>query len=192
MYEIEVKVPLLLDTEIGPIRDAAESCRERLLSLGAQEIDRRLQTDLYLQHPNVDFRLTDEAFRIRCQEWRGENRRDIRLTYKGPRVSERTKARIEQELSLGPNVTREGALSLLGSLGFTLSAEVSKERWTYDFLKMVLCIDIVPELGAFMEVEMKGENIEEGEEQILAFLEENGWSEVENRSYLELLEGGQS
>ena len=47
-------------------------------------------------------------------------------------------------------------------------------------------------LGAFMEAEVMGDDIEDGEGRILAFLEENGWEDIENISYMELLEGGQS
>ncbi len=192
MYEIEVKAVLFLGSVEASIREAAQQARKKLLCLGAQERDHRIQTDLYLEHPSLDYRLTDEAFRIRCQEWREERRNNIELTYKGPRISERTKTRTEHELPLGPTASREGALELFGSLGFNLSKEVVKERWTFDHGDMVLCIDVVLGLGAFMEVEVMGDDIEGGEGRILAFLGENGWDDIENRSYMELLEGGQS
>ena len=192
MYEIEVKAVLFLGPSEASIMEAAKEAREKLLSIGARERDHRFQTDLYLEHPSLDYRLTDEAFRIRCQEWRGEGKSNIELTYKGPRISERTKTRIEYEVPLGPTASRENALALFESLGFSPSREVVKERWTFDHGDMVLCIDIVPGLGAFMEAEVMGDDIEDGEGRILAFLEENGWEDIENRSYMELLEGGQS
>ncbi len=192
MYEIEVKAVLFLGSSEASIREAAQQAREKLLSIGVQERDHRIQTDLYLEHPSLDYRLTDEAFRIRCQEWKEERRSDMHLTYKGPRISERTKTRTEHELPLGPKATREGALKLFGSLGFNFSKEVVKERWTFDHGDMILCIDVVLGLGAFMEAEVMGDDIEGGEERILAFLEENGWNDTENISYMELLEGGQS
>ncbi len=192
MYEIEAKAVLFLGPSEASIREAAREAREKLISLGARERDHRVQTDLYLEHPSLDYRLTDEAFRIRCQEWRGEGRRNMELTYKGPRISERTKTRIEHEVPLGPEASREEALTLFGSLGFNFSREVVKERWTFDHGEMVLCVDVVLGLGAFMEAEVMGDDIEDGEGRILTFLGENGWRDIENRSYMELLEGGQS
>ena len=192
MYEIEVKAVLFLGSSEASIREAAREAREKLLSLGVQERDHRIQTDLYLQHPSLDYRLTDEAFRIRCQEWRGEGRSNMELTYKGPRISERTKTRIEHEVPLDPTASREGTLTLFESLGFHLSKEVAKERWTFDHGEIALCIDVVLGLGAFMEAEVMGDDIEDGEGRILAFLKGNGWDDIENRSYMELLEGGQS
>ncbi len=192
MYEIEVKAVLFLGSSEASIREASLKARKKLLSIGVEEMDHRIQTDLYLEHPSVDYRLTDEAFRIRCQEWKEEGRGDMHLTYKGPRISERTKTRTEHELPLGPAASREGTLELFGSLGFNFSKEVVKERRTFEYGDLIICIDVVLGLGAFMEVEVKGDDIGEGEERILAFLKENGWNETENRSYMELLDGGQS
>ncbi|MDZ7620691.1 MAG: class IV adenylate cyclase, partial [Patescibacteria group bacterium] len=84
-YEVEQKFP----TEGF---DAVRTKLRRLHARFAETTDE--ETDLYFNHPQRDFRETDEAFRIR--------RRGLanRVTYKGPKIDATTKTRRELELPL--------------------------------------------------------------------------------------------
>ena len=79
------------------------------------------QEDIYLSHPSRDFRVTNEALRIR--RIGDENR----ITYKGPRLSGPTKTREEIEISLDHGqVAFEQLLRLLENLGFSAGRDDSQ------------------------------------------------------------------
>ena len=88
-YEVEVKYRLVDHAQL----------RERLESRGACREPAVVQADIYLSHPSRDFRLTNEAFRIR--RIGDENR----ITYKGPRRSGPTKTREEIEIAFSGEMT---------------------------------------------------------------------------------------
>ncbi|MFZ1315045.1 class IV adenylate cyclase, partial [Methanothrix sp.] len=80
MIEVEVKAR------------AEEGTKERIASLGATPIQVENHLDLYFNSPLRDLRTSDEALRIRIKE------DGARLTYKGPRLDQKTKSR--QELTV--------------------------------------------------------------------------------------------
>jgi len=168
MIEVEVKAR------------APEDLAERIAALGATLLAVENHHDLYFNSPQRDFKESDEALRIRIKE------EGARLTYKGPKLDQTTKSRLEWTVLIDDPLQME---QILSSLGFVLSAQVRKRRAKYSYDKAVLAIDEVEGLGRFVEVEAKGEgDYEEQKQKVLSILSRLGLHESIRSSYLELLE----
>lgn len=168
--EFEVKAP------VPP--EAVAALRARLgAPLAVEE-----HADLYLRHPCRDFRSTDEALRLSRRADR------VELTYKGPRLDARTKARREVVLAVPDHGQ---ARDLLSGLGFEPAAEVRKTRALHHVAGFEVAVDDVPGLGVFVELERslpEGADRGEAEREALALLASWGLARTERASYLELLE----
>src|SRR5690348_3273474 len=88
-----------------------DALRHRLSELGAEFGPPVEQVDLYFAHPARDFAKTDEAFRLRREgqaNW---------FTYKGPKLDQTTKTRLEIELPIADGQARaEQAIELAAAL----------------------------------------------------------------------------
>jgi adenylate cyclase class 2 len=168
MIEVEVKAR------------APEDIAERIAALGATLFVVENHHDLYFNSPQRDFKESDEALRIRIKE------EGARLTYKGPRLDQTTKSRLERTVKIDDPLQME---QILGALGFVLSAQVKKRRAKYSYEGVVLALDDVVGLGRFVEVEAEGEgDYEEQKQTVLSILSRLGLHESIRCSYLELLE----
>lgn len=157
MYEVELKVPADLDR-----------VRARLGDLGAESLGMVTQIDTYYDAPHRDFAETDEALRIRREEYGGEedgNEEDgseedrgdesggdgtTQITYKGPLVEAESKTREEIEMRV-PDSDRMDAI--LQSAGFDPAATVRKDRERYALDGYTITLDSVEGVGEFVEVE---------------------------------------
>ena len=112
-----------------------------------------LQRDIYFNHPQRNFRGTDEALRIRTS---GDQNA---LTYKAPRLDTFTRTRPETEIPFlaGANST-EQMRSILLSLGFRVIETVEKTRrvapFTWEGQPVEVTLDEARSLGTFLEIEI--------------------------------------
>lgn len=178
MLEVEVK---FRNTE--PARVLA-----RLLALGAQRIEERIDADQYFNAPDRDFAQTDEAFRLRRIGSRNM------LTYKGPKRDSITKTRTEIEVPLGAGeAVADDVERMFVSLGYRPVAIVRKQRTVYhlehDRFDIEACLDEVGYVGSYVELEIvtEQEQAEEAKDIVLNLAEKLGLKDQERRSYLELL-----
>ena len=170
MLEVEVKAKV---DDLGPIQTRIQ---ERGFSLSGTEE----HSDVYLNHPARDFASTDEALRLRRVR-RGEVEETI-LTYKGPKLDPTTKTRKE----INVNVAGD-ALSLLQLNGYTPVLTVKKSRRVYCKEDIEVCLDTVPGLGSFVEIECQSRELEDARARVMSLAGELGLEALERRSYLELL-----
>ena len=169
MIEVEVKARAKIDTQ------------ERIEALGAKPLKVENHHDLYFNSPLRDFKMSDEALRIRIKE------EGARLTYTGPKLDRETKSRLEWTVKIDDPLQMEQILRILG---FELSAEVCKRRTKYSFGDIVIALDEVEGLGIFLEAEAVGDdtNWEAQRERVLSILTRLGLDEPIRSSYLEMLE----
>ncbi len=170
MQEYEIEIKAYCDDQMSVIRS--------LEGMGAEKIGSHTETDVYFNHPSRDFKVTDEALRIRrmC----GKNI----LTYKGAKIGTASKTRIEEEAEVSDfDVMKR----ILFHLGFIETGMVLKERMVYRAHGIEICIDKVNGLGCFVELEKKGVDIKSVEEELFILAERLNLSKFERRSYLELL-----
>ena len=148
-----------------------------------------LQRDIYFNHPQRNFRETDEALRIRTS---GDQNA---LTYKGPRLDTFTRTRPETEIPfLAGATSTEQMQSVLLVLGFRIIETVEKTRRVAPFLwegqPVEVTLDEARSLGTFLEIEMLAseDNWHLARDQIVRLAEH--WQILdlrEPRSYLRML-----
>lgn len=166
--ELEIKVPC----------EDLNVLENRLKGMGASHVEDLDQVDLYFSHPGRDFGVTDEALRLRR-----ENERTV-ITYKGPKLDKDTKLR--EEIELG--VEDIDLMSLiLERLGFRPVIKIEKRRTVYELQGIHFCLDRLPGLGDFVEMEWQGEDLDAGKKKIMELKQKLGLVGNERRSYLELL-----
>jgi len=167
----------MLEIEIKCYCDDDEKVRKKLSEIGAGFIEKRRESDVYFNHPSRDFKETDEALRLRNVNGK------CRITYKGPKVSLITKARIEHETETGDFTTIR---NILLSLGFVESGVVEKDRHIFSYRTMEISIDYVDGLGIFVEIEQIGRLKDKIEKELFDTASKLGLTKFERRSYLEL------
>ncbi len=172
-----------VEVEVKARVDDLETARRRLFKQGARQVTEIHQIDRYFDHPCRSFKDTDEAVRVRTEA--GETV----LTYKGPKMDEETKTRHETEVQIG---SADDAVELLESLGFTPAPLVEKNRQVYELGEVTVCLDRVEDVGTYVELEQVTDpsEVDEARERLIEVAEELELTDLERRSYLELLIGG--
>jgi len=168
----------MLEVEIKAYCDDPDALRARLAELGGALEGSLIEEDSYFNHPSRDFAETDEAFRIRSTP------EGPVVTYKGPKIGERSKTRYENEVPIGD---ADAFSDILTRLGFRPVRVVKKRRELYALEGAHVCLDSIEGLGHFAEVEILSEDREEAEKKLFSLAEKLGLSRFERRSYLELL-----
>lgn len=178
LYEVELKFSLPDAGHILP----------RLDELGCVAGAPVEQIDRYFNHPARDFRMTNEAFRIRSV---GNSNC---LTYKGPVADQATKTRREIEIPVADGVESARQMSdMLTILGFRRVRDVCKTRTPWSLAwqgrQFELALDIVPNVGTFLEIELIVEESgrDAARDAILELAERLKLTQPERRSYLELV-----
>lgn len=117
---------------------------------GFREVRRFTQQDEYFNHPERDFRITDEALRIRREQHAGKAAY-CSLTYKGPNTSHIGQSRRELETRVKDE---QKMRQILQALGFHSVAEVKKRRKEYKKEDLTVCLDELDGLGSYIELEI--------------------------------------
>lgn len=183
MIEVELKFPL---ADRNTLLTALDRVHPGL------SFQQRQETDEYFQHPCRDFKVTDEALRIRLSGG------VVELTWKGPKLDPRTKSRKELELTVNEltetSDQRHNRLrEILLALGFSSAGLVHKTRHIAKFLfhqRLVqVSIDTVEDLGLFAELEIICDPSEQAgaTELLLQLAEQLELKHTERRSYIALL-----
>lgn len=145
--------------------------------LGAKHVKSIDEYDVYYNHPSRDFAVTDEAVRLRS-----DNEKSI-FTYKGPKLSSRSKSRVEREVAIDDYDTMD---KILKDLGFVRVDAIKKYRQIYRYQDIDVCIDTVEGLGTFVELEKQGTEQEIIEDELFHLASLLGLVKFERTSYLEM------
>jgi len=168
----------ILEIEIKAYCDNPEEIISKLKNTGASFLSSETEKDVYYNSPDRDFASTDEALRIRSI-----NEKNI-LTYKGPKIGLKAKSRIEEETEF---CDYRSMVKIFQNLGFVESGRVEKIRKKYRTKGIEVCIDSVQGLGNFIELEKKGTDRINIENELFLFAKELGLVNFERKSYLEML-----
>jgi adenylate cyclase class 2 len=134
--EAKIKVPVL-----GPVAD-------KLRELGAEFLHDVRQIDTYFTDTNKLLHKNDCGLRIR-QEFT-ESRHSTMVTFKGARLQSRYKSRPEYETGISDAGTME---KIFESLGYAKRLTFEKKRAVWQISDCIICLDELPRLGCFVEVE---------------------------------------
>ena len=88
MIEVEVKAKI----------NSFDEMRKKLDEIGAIKTKTEHQEDRYFNSPVKDFAQTDEALRIR--ETKSDEKHNLFITYKGPKIDAKSKTRQEVEMEI--------------------------------------------------------------------------------------------
>ena len=152
-----------------------------------------IQQDDYYQHPVRDFRISDEALRLRTVIF-SAGTAQYQICYKGPRLDAVTKSRAEMECDLTGDQPTQGMHGLLTALGFTAAGQVRKERRLYRVpyvgREVLVSVDRVDGLPAYAELELvcADADREAATAVILQLADRLNFGPSERRSYLEILQ----
>jgi adenylate cyclase class 2 len=184
MIEVEAKFAV----------DAAERLFAAVQAINPCEpFEESEESDEYFNHPARDFRITDEALRIRRT---GDS---VQLTWKGPRLDSVTKSRKELELPIASEVaalafTTNQLRDILLALGFVPAGIVRKKRKTTTLLfedrRFTVSFDQVEGLRFYAELEILCEEEQRASAtaSLLRLAEFLGLHQSERRSYIELVQ----
>ncbi len=115
--------------------------------MGASLLQEVRETDLYLQ--GTDHPLKRGCV-LRLRKQTGPHGEKAFLTFKGPKQKKRFKTRFEAETQVGDF---QSAQKIFSELGFTPTITVRKKRQIWTWKRCQICLDRVPPLGCFVEVE---------------------------------------
>jgi adenylate cyclase class 2 len=142
--EIEAKVKV----------DSLDAVAVRLGSLGAKLLDRLVQRDCYFNDSDGRLASSDKGLRIRRQSSAGVDK--VILTYKGKRGKSQYKSRAEYEVQVDDY---DNMVSVLDGLGYKVALSFVKRRQIWLLNGCEVCLDELPMLGSFVEVEGSGETL---------------------------------
>jgi adenylate cyclase class 2 len=185
MIEVEAKFAVDAPEQLFAAVQAINPC---------EPFEESEEIDEYFNHPARDFRITDEALRIRRT---GDS---VQLTWKGPRLDAVTKSRKELELPISYEAaalafTADQLRDILLALGFTSAGIVRKKRKTttvlFDDRHFTVSFDQVEGLAFYVELEILCEEAQRAgaTASLLRLAEHLGLHQSERRSYIELVQG---
>ena len=177
MIEVEVKAKI----------ESFDEMRKKLDEIGAVKVKTEHQEDRYFNSPVKDFAETDEALRIR--ETRSDEKHNLFITYKGPKIDAKSKTREEVEMEIED---ADKCSKIFENLGFKEVRTVVKDREYYKYENYEISLDDVHGLEPYMEIEISLEDncdYTEAQNSIFELFEKLGITDgFERTSYLELLE----
>lgn len=155
-----------------------DDSRVLLGKLGARHVAELTQRDRFYDCEDRKLLANDSGLRIR--QVSSDGQQEVLMCFKGPRQGGVFKRREEIEFAVGD---LESAGQFLEALGFSRSLEVSKQRSLWELRGCDVCLDEVEQLGCFVEVEGKDEQVVAEVLRMLGLADE----EVIHCSYAEML-----
>lgn len=134
--------------------DSLEPVAERLASLGARHIADLAQNDAYFFDAEGKLVKSGCGLRLRSETTAGQT--VSILTFKGTRQKGAYKIRPEYET---PIENADAMLKILEGLGYHSRLIVNKSRRLWEMDGCEVCLDNVPPLGSFVEVEGESETV---------------------------------
>lgn len=142
-----------------------DDIRTRLISLRAELVSRVVETNVMLDHPQLDLRGRGCGLRIRAiRKQESERIARVTVTFKGALRPGRFKIREEVEYT----ATDPDEVALLfEKLGFETSLLFEKKRETWKLDECIIELDEPPIIGRFVEIECEDEaSIQEMQEKL--------------------------
>lgn len=190
MLEVEVKVKIDDQNQSKTGNNDFKNIGEILLDLGFTKEESVFEKDTYFNGKTKDLRASDMALRIRENRNLDSGEVVFLLTFKGPKIDDSTMTRQETEFEI-PSF--EHGKMLLDGLDYFVAGEVEKTRISYIKDDITCCVDLVKNLGKFLEIEIMAEEEEYdlAISRIKELLGKLGLSldDTIRNSYLSMLEG---
>ena len=126
-----------------------KNVEQRIIGLGAKLVKQKKQVDKYFGEINL-FKKLGYSFLIRV---RNEGDKKF-LTYKGAK-SKKDGAWEEYEFNIDNEIMAD---AMLKAMGLEKIIEVNKNRIEYKLDNLTICLDVIENLGCFIEIESQDDN----------------------------------
>ncbi len=124
---------------------------ERLSRFSAKRESLLRQVDTYLDNKNKDMLTSDCSLRLRSEsDLENPENSQIILAYKGPRNDDKYKSREEIETNISDI---DAFCEIMKKLGYERSLSFDKLRETWLLDDCLVCLDRLPLIGNFVEIE---------------------------------------
>ncbi|MBN1457828.1 MAG: class IV adenylate cyclase [Sedimentisphaerales bacterium] len=143
MLEIEAKI------KVGSLKQIVNL----LECAGAKFLGDSIQNDSFFDDAQKKLKNQGSGLRLRVETLQACKK--AVLTLKGPKQHHRFKARKEDEIEMSPEDIMK-VEDMLSGLGFSKFFEYEKKRQMWELDECSVCLDSVPLLGDFVEVEGPG------------------------------------
>ena len=151
-YNIEVfAVKIEIEAKIKV--DSLDGIAAKLEYVRAELVSKQHHLDSYFVDAGRTLTRTDRGLRLRQLTVDGTT--TVILTYKGPRENTKFKSRKEIEVSIDDFTEMA---TLLEALGFTRRLAFEKKRDLYHLADCEVCLDELPLLGSYIEIEGPSED----------------------------------
>ncbi len=128
--------------------DSLDTVEGKLTEFGAGFVEQLSQRDFYFDDVKRTMAASDKCLRIRRQM--AGSTEKIFLTFKGPGEKGPFKRRQEMEIEVSD---LESTKALLSALGYEEALIVEKKRGLWHLNDCEICLDDLPLLGKFVEIE---------------------------------------
>lgn len=159
--EIEAKIKV----------ESFEAVAQKLKELGAEFLAEKLQRDCYFDDAELTLIKNGKGLRLRVEET-GQDRK-VFLTFKGPKKEDVFKKRQEIELQVDSVSCAE---EFLDAIGYRRILTFEKKRSMWKISSCEVCLDELPLLGKFVEIEAPDSKIIEA---VLPDLNLKGYPHIE-------------
>ena len=132
--------------------DTFAEVTKKLKKLGAAFLREIVQRDSYLDDAKAGLTSTDRCLRLR-EEFTGKDKKAV-LAYKGAREKGKFKKRLEVQTEISD---AQSVRKMLAAIGYAevLVYEKKRQLWVYGGCE--ICLDELPFLGKFVEIEGNSE-----------------------------------
>ncbi|MBT4445774.1 class IV adenylate cyclase [archaeon] len=170
-----------MEIEIRAKVDSLEEMKEKLISMGAKVFGSKFQHDvIYKREDQVDTVQKPGSFILRVRE----SSTGHKLTFKS--LTDVVGSWIEHETKIeDPKETR----LMLEKSGFVPVLVFDKEREEGKLGEITFCLDRMPELGEFIELEIISDDVDAGKKKLLELILKLGYSEKDiiHKGYVAIL-----
>ncbi len=170
-----------MEIEIRVKVESLSDLKDKLVVKGAVFSGRKSQHDvIFKRDDQVNDVQKPGSFILRVRE----SSTGHKLTFKS--LTEVTGSWIEHETTIDDaQETRQ----MLEKSGFIASLVFDKEREEGKLGEISICLDTIPELGEYIELEIISDDVESGKEKLISLISEFGYSEsdIEHRGYVAIL-----
>jgi adenylate cyclase class 2 len=128
--------------------ESLEDIKCKLVELGAEFLEEKMQEDYYFDDENKTLATGDKCLRLRRESAAGKER--FFLTYKGAREKDQFKKRQEIDIEIQD---RDSMEMLLAALNYKRILIVKKKRSSWRYCDCIVALDELPLLGNFVEIE---------------------------------------
>jgi adenylate cyclase class 2 len=128
--------------------DSLQEVERKLAEVGAKFVEEQFQIDTYFDDAGAVLKSSDRALRLRRQS--AGQKDNTFLTYKGAKEKSDFKKRQEIEIEVGDGDSVE---KLLSELGYEKALVFEKRRQIWKLDDCIVCLDELPLLGCFVEIE---------------------------------------